>query len=122
MKAGTWKPQPYLQIEIPKRKDPSEKRTLGMAVVKDKIVQQAIRQIIEPRFERMFLSNSYAYRPGKGALKTIRYIVKQCGNKEYQYALRLDVDNFFDEIDHTILQNRLHRKSIYFRSSPAEWG
>ena len=78
-----------------------------MAVVRDKIVQQAVRSIIEPRFERLFLPNSYAYRPGKGALKTIRYIVKQCGNKEYQYALRLDVDNFFDEIDHDILQQRL---------------
>ena len=107
LKKGTWKPLPYLQIEIPKRKDPNEKRILGMAVVKDKIVQQAIRQIIEPRFERMFLPNSYAYRPKRGALKTIRYIVKQCGNSEYQYALRLDVDNFFDEIDHTILKNRL---------------
>lgn len=104
---GSWKPQPYLQISIPKTKDPSEKRILGMAVVRDKIVQQAVRSIIEPRFERLFLPNSYAYRPGKGALKTIRYIVKQCGNKEYQYALRLDVDNFFDEIDHDILQQRL---------------
>ena len=78
-----------------------------MGVVRDKIVQQAIRKIIEPRFEKLFLSNSYAYRPGKGALKTIKYIVKQCGNKDYQYALRLDVDNFFDEIDYTILQQRL---------------
>lgn len=104
---GTWKPQPYLQIAIPKSKDPTEKRILGMAVVRDKIVQQAIRQTIEPRFEKLFLSNSYAYRPGKGALKTIRYVVSQCRNKEYKYALRLDVDNFFDEIDHTILQQRL---------------
>lgn len=104
---GTWKPQPYLQIAIPKTKDPSEKRILGMAVVKDKIVQQAIRKIIEPRLERLFFPNSFAYRPGKGALKTIKYIVRQCGNKEYQYALRLDIDNFFDEIDHDILQQRL---------------
>lgn len=107
LQKGEWKPQPYLQIAIPKSKDPSEKRILGMAAVRDKIVQQAIRKIIEPRFEKLFLPNSYAYRPGKGALKTIKYIVKQCGNKEYLYALRLDVDNFFDEIDHTILQKRL---------------
>ena len=104
---GLWKPQPYLQIAIPKTKDPSEKRILGMAVVRDKIVQQAIRSVIEPRFERLFIPNSFAYRPGKGALKTIKYIVKQCGNKDYQFALRLDIDNFFDEIDHTILQQRL---------------
>jgi len=107
LQKGEWKPQPYLQIAIPKTKDPGEKRILGMAAVRDKIVQQAIRKIIEPRFEKLFLTNSYAYRPGKGALKTIKYIVKQCGNKEYLYALRLDVDNFFDEIDHNILQQRL---------------
>ncbi len=107
LKNGTWKPQPYLQIAIPKNKNPKEKRVLGMAAIKDKIVQQAIRLIIEPRFERLFLPNSYAYRPGRGALKTIRYVVKQCGNSEYQYALRLDIDNFFDEIDYSILQKRL---------------
>lgn len=105
--AGTWKPQPYLQISIPKTKDPNEMRILGMAAVRDKIVQQAIRKIIEPRFERIFLPNSFAYRPGKGALRTIKYIVKQCGNKDYLYALRLDVDNYFDGIDHEILQQRL---------------
>lgn len=107
LQSGTWKPQPYLQISIPKTKDPNEMRILGMAAVRDKIVQQAIRKIIEPRFEKLFLLNSFAYRPGKGALRTIKYIVKQCGNKEYQYALRLDVDNFFDGIDHDILQQRL---------------
>lgn len=107
LKSGMWKPQPYLQIAIPKRKDPNEMRILGMAVVKDKVIQQAIRQIIEPRLEKLFLPNSFAYRQGKGALKTIRYVVKQCGIKEYQYTLRLDVDNFFDEIDHEILQRRL---------------
>lgn len=107
LKEGTWKPQPYLQIAIPKRKNPNEMRILGMAVIKDKIVQQAIRIIIEPRFERLFLPNSYAYRRGKGALKTIRYIVKQCGDSNYQYALRLDIDNYFDEIDHSILKSRL---------------
>ena len=99
LQSGTWKPQPYLQISIPKTKDPNETRTLGMAVVRDKIVQQAIRKIIEPRFEKLFLPNSFAYRPGKGALKTIKYIVKQCGTKDYLYALRLDVDNYFEGTD-----------------------
>ena len=104
---GTWKPQPYLQIAIPKTKDPNEKRILGMAVVRDKIVQQAIRKIVEPRFERLFLPNSFAYRPRKGALRAIKWVIRQCGNKDYLYALRLDVDNYFDEIDHVILQQRL---------------
>ena len=107
LKNGSWKPQPYLQISIPKTKDPKEKRILGMAAVKDKVIQQAIRLTIEPRLERIFLTNSYAYRPGKSALKAIRNIVRLCGNTDFQYVLKLDVDNFFDEIDHSILQKRL---------------
>lgn len=107
LKNGTWKPQPYLQISIPKSKNPKEKRILGMAAVKDKVIQQAIRQIIEPRFEKLFLTNSYAYRHGKSALKAIRNIVRLCGNEDYKYAIKLDIGNFFDEIDHAILQKRL---------------
>ena len=59
LKNGTWKPYPYLEIEIPKSKDPAEKRKLGMIAIRDKIVQQAIRAIIEPRYDRIFVGNSY---------------------------------------------------------------
>ena len=51
LKAGTWKPYPYLEIEIPKSKNSTEKRRLGMTAIRDKIVQQAIRAIIEPRYD-----------------------------------------------------------------------
>ncbi len=104
---GRWKPQPYLQISIPKTKDPKETRTLGMAVVRDKIVQQAIRSIIEPRFERVFVPNSYAYRPGKGATKAIRRVLSECQKTQYKYVLRLDIESFFDNIDHEILKRRI---------------
>lgn len=108
LKTKQWKPFPYLEIEIPKNKDPKEKRKLGMAAIRDKIVQQAIRSIIEPRLERIFVSNSYGYRPGKGPTKAIRRLLSDLhNNKKLQYVLRLDIDNFFDCIDHSILQNRL---------------
>ena len=107
LKAGTWKPLPYMEIQVPKTKDPTEKRTLGMIAIRDKIVQQAIRVIIEPRYERIFLGNSYGYRPGKGATKAIRRVLFESANQKYHYVLRLDIDNFFDNIDHAILQKRL---------------
>ena len=107
LKNGTWKPYPYLEIEIPKSKDPAEKRKLGMIAIRDKIVQQAIRAIIEPRYDRIFVGNSYGYRPGKGATKAIRRVLSECKNKKYKYVLRLDIDNFFDTIDHFILRRRL---------------
>lgn len=107
LKAGTWKPLPYLQIEVPKKKNAEEMRRLGMAAICDKIVQQAIKTLIEPRLEKQFKGNSYAYRPGKGATKAIRRVVAECAAKKYQYVLRLDIDDFFDNIDHGILQHRL---------------
>lgn len=107
LKAGTWKPQPYMEIEVTKTKNPDEIRKLGMTAIRDKIVQHAIKSIIEPRYEKIFLGNSYGYRPGKGATKAIRRVLAECGKKQYKYVLRLDIDNFFDTIDHEILQKRL---------------
>ena len=107
LKTGKWKPQPYLEIEVAKKKDPNEKRKLGMTSIRDKIVQHALKIIIEPRCEKLFVGNSYAYRPQKGALKAIRRTVSECHKAERQWALRIDIDNFFDRIDHEILQKRL---------------
>ena len=103
----TWKPYPYLEIEIAKDKSPEEKRKLGMTAIRDKIVQLAIKAIIEPRYDRIFVGNSYGYRPGKGATKAIRRVLAECKNKKYKYVLRLDIDNFFDSIDHFLLRRRL---------------
>lgn len=107
LRKGTWKPYPYLKIEIAKPDNKSEKRQLGMTAIRDKIVQHAIKNIIEPRYERIFLGNSYGYRPGKGATKAIRRVLAECKKEQYQYVLRLDIDNFFDSINHDILQKRL---------------
>lgn len=108
----TWKPYPYLEIEIAKDKSPEEKRKLGMTAIRDKIVQLAIKAIIEPKYDRIFVGNSYGYRPGKGATKAIRRVLAECKNKKYKYVLRLDIDNFFDSIDHYILRRRLVASGI----------
>ncbi len=107
LRTGTWKPQPYVQIEVPKRKNSDEMRLLGMATIRDKIVLQAIKMVIEGRCERLFSSNSYAYRPDKGATKAIRRILFELKNKKWNVVLKLDIDNFFDNIDHQILLRRL---------------
>ena len=107
LKTGTWKPQPYMEIEVAKAKNPDEIRKLGMTAIRDKIVQHAIKSIIEPRYEKIFLGCSYGYRTGKGATKAIRRVLAECNNKKWKFVLRLDIDNFFDTIDHEILQKRL---------------
>lgn len=105
LKSGTWKPQPYLRVEIPKKTN--EKRRLGLLTVKDKVIQQAIKILVEPKFEAIFVPNSYGYRKEKGALRAIRCLRDKCKQKNVQYALKLDIDDYFDNIDHTILQRRV---------------
>ena len=102
----TWQPEPYLRISIPKKN--KERRMLGLLCIKDKIVQQAIKRLIEPRFEKTFVSNSYGYRPGKGHSKAVRFAKFCCQNKTYPYVLRLDIDNYFDTIDHELLFRRVY--------------
>lgn len=106
LKSGRWSPRPYLGISIPKKNN--ERRQLGLLSVKDKIVQTAIKNIVEPKFERLFYSNSYGYRPNKGHNKAIRRTFDECKNKKRKYVLKLDIDNYFDSIDHEILTPRLH--------------
>lgn len=67
---GSWIPQPYLDVKIPKSNN--EERSIGLLSVNDKIVQTSIKIAIEPILERTFSRSSYAYRPGKGHLKCIR--------------------------------------------------
>lgn len=105
LKSGTWKPQPYLRVEIPKKTH--EKRKLGLLTVKDKVIQHAIKLLVEPKFEALFVPNSYGYRKDKGALRAIRCLCDKCKQKNLQYALKLDIDDYFDNIDHAILQKRV---------------
>ena len=105
LKCGRWSPMPYKQIEIPKKV--SEVRRIGLLSIKDKIVQHGIKMLIEPRMEKIFVGNSYGYRPNKGALKAIRRALQERQNKKTPWILRLDIDNYFDNIDHQILQSRI---------------
>ena len=106
LKRGEWAPEPYLRIEIPKKKN--EVRKLGLLSVKDKIVQYAIKLLVEPLFENVFVDNSYGYRPNKGHTKAVRRTLSECLKKKNHWALRLDIDNYFDSINHHLLAARLH--------------
>lgn len=106
LQAGTWKPQPYKKMGIPKKT--GEIRTIGLLSLRDKVVQTAIKQLVESRFENLFIGNSYGYRPYKGHTKAVRRALFECNNKKNQWLLRLDIDNYFDTISHDILFARLH--------------
>lgn len=105
LRQRSWKPQPYLGVTIPKNK--LENRELGLLSIEDKVVQQALKILIEPRLEKRFYSCSYAYRPGRGHLRAIKRTLHECKQTKNQWYLKLDIDNFFDTIDHNILFSRL---------------
>lgn len=97
----TYIPEPYQTFSIPK--DDNEFRKLGLPTVRDKIVQNATRNIIEPIFEKQFLNVSYGYRPGKGAVKAIHRVQHRISGENYEWVTLADIDNFFDTINPEIL-------------------
>ncbi len=105
IKDKTYSPEPYLKIAIPKNE--TEKRELGMLTIQDKIIQTAIKSIIEPVFEKSFLNNSYGYREGKGAVKAIHRLQHEQNNSGASWSLSMDIDGFFDNIDHDLLFKKL---------------
>lgn len=107
LRTGRWEPEPYKSIKIPKKD--GEERELGMLSIRDKIVQCAIKGIVEPVFEKIFVNNSYGYRPGKGHAKAVRRALFESGKGENRWVVRLDIDDYFDHIDHDKLAGRLLR-------------
>ncbi|MCD6566691.1 MAG: group II intron reverse transcriptase/maturase [Bacteroidales bacterium] len=107
VRSGKYLPQPILGIEIPKGN--GKMRLLGIPTVTDRLLQQAVLQVIMARFEFEFSESSFGFRPNKSlhqaVLKAQGYI-----NEGYQYIVDIDLKTFFDEIDHCYLVQLLYRK------------
>lgn len=106
LKAGCYQAKPVLRVKIPKP-DGGE-RPLGIPTIRDRVVQQACRIVIEPIFEATFLPDSYGFRPRKSAAQAIRTVK----DKLYLnwWVVDADIKGYFDSIDQKILLNLVRRR------------